>query len=204
MFKWICYWTGLAIGLAVLALLFSLKQNVVSKLEHAQQTVQNVNKTVSTVNGQLPDIVAEIKKGTATLSDLAEDVQLLKSVAGIQNDDSKRGLRGLATYSDEVHKMLSQETQGKESTIWIEEIVGSDLKLVESTEEFLIGLNRELLTVVLPLAKSKQEILYRITHSGPPRRKPFHIKIGDTTPVLLSEFIKSHHAESAALPEFKK
>lgn len=87
--------------------------------------------------------------------------------------------------------------------ILIEEVFGSGLKKTDTAEEFLVGLNKEMVAVILPLAKSKQEILYRACHSGPPRRKPFHIQFPDEEPVTLEEFIQRYHAESAELPPYQ-
>lgn len=203
MFKWICFAAGLIVSLIALILLYQIKVDVAQKLESAKLTIDKSNQTLTTVNQKLPEIVAEIKKGTAALSDLAEDVELIKSVAGIDNDEPSRGIRSLAVYANEIQKRLASGTEGKDAIIMIEEIIGSDLKRVESVEEFLVGLNREMVSIILPLAKSKQEILYRATHSGPPRRKPFYLKFGDDEPVPLQEWIEKNHPESADLPNFK-
>ena len=67
----------------------------------------------------------------------------------------------------------------------------------------ILGLNKEMIALILPVAKSKQEILYRATHSGPPRRKPFYLQFPGAEPVTLGQFIKQHHAESASLPAYE-
>lgn len=203
MFKWICFSTALLFGIAVLALIYDLKQDVTSSLEAAHTAVTDANRAVATVNDKLPDIVTEVKKGTETLSALAEDVELIKSVAGIHSEQAERGMRSLATYADEIQKLLADQTADKGAVILIEEIFGSDLKQFDTAEEFLVGLNKEMVTLILPLAKSKQEILYRVSRSGPPRRKPFYIQFPDEEPVMLEEFIKQHHAESAELPPYE-
>ncbi|MGY8768013.1 MAG: hypothetical protein ACKVH8_06195 [Pirellulales bacterium] len=201
-FRWICFGTAVIFGMVLLVLIWDLKQNVNASLNQAQQTISEANEAIKVVNQKLPEIVDEVKKGTATLSSVAEDVELIKSVAGIQSGQD-RGVRSLAIYADEVQQTLIDQTADMEATILIEEIFGSDLKEVESIDEFLVGLNREMVAVILPLAKSKQEVLYRICRSSPPRRKPFFIQLGDAEPVSLEEFLKKHHPESAALPVYE-
>jgi hypothetical protein len=118
-------------------------------------------------------------------------------------EQSKEGFRGLATYADEVQKLLADETEGKGVQILKEKVIGKKLEVVEPMEEFLVGLSKEMVTLVL-LAKSKQEILYRACHSGPPRRKPFFVQFPGEEPVAMEEFLKARHPESAALPEFEE
>lgn len=108
MFKWICFGTAVLFGIAVLVLVHNLKTEVTASLDSAQKTVAQANQAVATVNEKLPEIVDGVKKSTETLSDLAEDVELIKSVAGIRSEQAKRGLRGLATYADEIQKTLTE------------------------------------------------------------------------------------------------
>ena len=202
MFKWVCLVAALIFGTAILWIVYDLKRDVTTSIAEVQIAVKEANEAVATVNENLPAIVEEVKKGTETLSGLAQDVELIKSVAGVQNTESSRGIRSLATYADEIQTVLADETEGKEAEIWIEEVFGSDLKRRETVEEFRVGLNKEMVAIILPLAKSKQEILYRACRSGPPRRVPFFIKLPDSEPVTLEVFIKQHHEESASLPAF--
>ena len=199
MFKWACLTTAIVFGLIALVLIYDLKRDVTDSLHSAQQAVGKANAALETVNGELPTIVGEVKKGTETLSGLAEDVKLLKSVVGIEKND--RGLRGLASYADQVEQALADATEGKDATIKIEAVIGSSLKDVESVNEFLVGLNKEII-LILALAKSKEELLWRVCHSGLPRRKPFYIQFSDAEPVLLQVYIKEIHEASAALPEY--
>jgi hypothetical protein len=195
MFKWTCYITAVVATTVVILLLVDLKRDVGSSLDEARRAVE-------TVNDNLPEIVAEVKTGTATLSRLSEDVELIKSVAGVTDEQERSGVRGLAIYADEIQKVLARETADHGVDVLVEEIIGSDLKRVESAEEFLVGLNREMITVILPLAKSRQEVLYRASHSGPPRRKPFYLGFPGEEPVRLDLFVKRHHAASADLPAY--
>ncbi len=201
-FNWICYATGVVFGVAVLAFVYELKSDVTASLDSAQMAITEANKAIATVNEKLPDIVAAVNKGTATLSGLAEDVELLKSVARIQSDQTQ-GLRGLVSYADQIQQVLAKEGEGKGAVILVQEIFGSDLKRKETVEEFMVGLGKEMLLIILPLSKSKQEILYRVSHSAPPLRKPFFIQFPDTDPISLGEFIKKYHGETAALPDYE-
>ena len=155
------------------------------------------------MNEKLPDIVSAVNIGTETLSGLAQDVELIKSIAGIRSDQTDQGLLGLLGYADQIQKVLKKEGAGKGAVILIEELLGSDLKRVDTVEEFIVGLGKEMVGIILPLAKSKQEILYRTSHSMPPRRKPFFIQFPNTDPVSLQDFIKKYHSESAALPDYE-
>lgn len=202
MFKWICLGLAVIFGLATLLLIYDLKQDVTASLATAQDAVAKTSDTVTTVNAQLPEIVAEVKKGTETLSDLAEDVALLKRVAGVENASSDRGVRGLVTYADDLQRVLADNIEGKEAVILIEEIFGSKLKQTATAEEFLVGLHKEMVTLILPLAKSKEEVLYRTCTSSPPRRKPFYIQFPGEEPKLLETFVREHHPASADLPAF--
>ena len=203
MFRWACFGIAVLFGMGMLALLYDLKRDVTSSLETARTAVTEANQAVTTVNSRLPEILAEVKAGTEALSQVADDVELIRSVAGIQDDESKHNLRSLATYADEIQRVLTSEAADRNAMILIEEVLGSDLKEVETVEEFLVGLNKEMVSLILPLSKSRQEILYRATYSGPPRRKPYYIRLPDAEPVKLEDFIKQHHPESAALPVYE-
>ena len=202
MFRWVALVAAVVFGIILLLLIWDLKRDVTASLGEAQATISQANAAVTVVNERLPEIVDEVKKGTETLSGVAEDVELIKSVAGIQGGQD-RGVRSLAEYANELQQVLAEQTEGQEATILIEEIFGADLKEVESAEEFLVGLNKEMVGVILPLAKSKQEVLYRACYSSPPRRKPFYIQFGDGEPVTLEAFIKQHHPASAELPTYE-
>jgi hypothetical protein len=203
MFKWICLALAVVFGLAILALVYDLKRDLTLSMEKGQEAVVEANKAVATVNAQLPEIVTEVKKGTETLSELAEDVALMKRVAGIENSASDRGVRGLVTYADELQHVLAEQTAERQGVILIEEIFGSDLKQTATAEEFLVGLHKEMVTLILPLAKSKEEVLYRACTSSPPRRKPFYLQFPGAEPVLLESYLREHHPASAALPEYQ-
>ncbi len=196
MFKWTCFSVASIFGVVLLILVVDLKRDVTASLTEA-------NTTVTTVNEKLPEMLGEVKAGTETLAALAEDVELIKSLAGLDAEQSRQGFRGLATYADEIQKLLAEGTAGKEVQVMKERVIGRKLEVVDSMEEFLVGLSKEMVTLVL-LAKSKQEILHRACHSGPPRRKPFYLRFPNEEPEPLEAFIKRHHPESAALPAFEE
>ena len=195
MFKWTCFASGAIFGIALLVVILQLKSDVTSAVDEA-------NEAVAVVNERLPEIMTEVKTGTKTLAGLAEDVELIKSLAGLSAERSKQGFRGLATYADEVQRVLVEQTEGKGVVVMKEKVIGKKLEEVESMEEFLVGLSKEMVTLVL-IAKSKQEILHKASYAGPPRRKPFHLKFPGEKAILLGSFIKKHHAESAALPNYE-
>lgn len=192
MFKWICLSIAVIFGVVLLILIIDLKHDVTDSLDTAKEAV-------TTVNERLPEIIGEVKSGTETLAALAEDVELIKSVAGLNAEQSDRGVRGLATYADELQKVLAEQTAGKNVEVMKEKVIGKKLEVVESADEFLVGLSKEMVTLVL-FAKSKQEILDRACHTRRPRRTPFYLRFPDQEPVLLEDFIRANHPASAALP----
>ena len=202
MFKWTCLVLAVLFALWLGWMIWDFKRDVSTSLASAQQAVDEANTAVFTVNQQLPGIISEVKKGTATLSGLAEDVDLIKSVVGIEQDSNQPGLRGLATYADEIQAVLATQTKGRVGKIHLKKVIGSDLKEIETAEEFLVGLNREMVAILL-LAKSKQEILWRCCRSGLPLRKEYYIGFPDHEPILLETFIKTHHSASAELPAYQ-
>lgn len=202
-FQWTCLVVACLFGSAMLYLVWQLKQDVTASLDKAQSTLDKAKSSVDVINNKLPRIVDEVKTGTETLSGLAEDVELIKSIAGI-NSQQKGGLRQLAIYAREIQQVLQEQTEGKEAVIMLEEIFGSDLVVNQTMEEFLIGLNREMVSVILPLAKSKKDVLYRVCHSSPLRRKPFFIRIGKEGPISLENFLRKHHPATASIPVDKK
>lgn len=201
MFKWSCFSAAVVFGIVLLFLIVDLKRDVTRSLDKANEAVGQANSAVVVVNERLPEMIGEVKAGTTTLAGLAEDVELIKSLAGLNAEQSKQGFRGLATYADEVQRVLVSETEGKGVIVMKEKLIGSKLEKVESMEEFLVGLSKEMVTLVL-FAKSKQEILHRAAHSGPPFRKPYYLRFPDEKPVLLEEFLRTKHEESKGLPSF--
>ena len=201
-FAWICFAAAVLFCLLLLYLVWDLKRDLARSLDAANSTIAEATEAVAVVNEKLPLIVDEVKRGTETLSSVAKDVELIKSVAGIR-ESQDRGIRELAVYADELQQFLAEATRDQDAMILIEEIFGSDLKDHETAEEFLVGLSKEMVVVILPFAKSKQEVLYRVCHSKPPRRKPFHIRIGEAEAVSLMQFIQENHEASRELPEFK-
>lgn len=200
-FQWACLAAAILFGLTILWMIYDLKREVQRSLTAAGEATELGKEAMNTVNEQLPEMVVEVKKGTKTLAELSEDVKLIKSVTGVENEN-QRGLRGLAVYANEVQKFLAEQTEEKQAVILAEELIGSDLKQHSTMEEFLVALNREMV-VILPLAKSRQEILWRLAHSGPPRRLPFHLKFPDQEPVKLEDYIRQHHPTSGELPVYE-
>ncbi len=199
MFKWTCLIVASLFGIVILYVIVDLRRSVTQSIASAEQAVGQANNALATVNAELPTIVGEVKKGTTALSGLAEDVKLLKSVVGIEKN--QRGLRGLATYADELQQTLAESFRDEKISMQIEAVFGKSLKVVETGEEFLVGLNKEMM-IILALSKSKQEVLWRATHTGPPRRTPYWVQVGDDEPVRLDALLRQQHAESANLPEF--
>ena len=105
-FNWICYATAVVFGVAVLALIYGLKSEVTVSLDSAQMAITEANQAIGIVNEKLPDIVAAVNRGSETLSGLAEDVELIKSVAGIRGDQTDQGFRSLLNYADEIQKAV--------------------------------------------------------------------------------------------------
>lgn len=203
MFKWICLSAAVIFAVVLLVLVGDLKRDVTQSLDTANTAVSEATEAVGTVNEKLPEIVTEVQSGTEMLALLAEDVALIKSLAGIDQEQQERGVRGLATYADDLQKVLVEQTAGQGVVVMKEKVIGKKLEEIESIEEFLVGLSKEMVTLVL-LAKSKQEILDRACHSSPPRRTPFFLKFPDREPIRMIEYLRQNHPESAALPPFER
>lgn len=198
-FKWTCLGTGLVFGTLLLWMIADFKSKLLAAVEKAESTVGQVQSSVENVNAAMPSLLEELRDSSQTLSRVANDVELMKRVAGLAHDQSDRGVRGLAVYADEIQQVLAQKIEGKPAQILVEEVIGSDLKVLESAEEFLVGLNKEMILTILPLSKSRQEVLYRVCRSGI-RRKPFYIQLGEHNPQRLEEFIREQHSASRDLP----
>jgi hypothetical protein len=196
MFKWTCLALAVVFGIALLVMIADLKHDVTA-------SIANANDAVVTVNQRLPEMISEVKTGTETLAGLADDVELIKSLAGISAEQSDRGVRGLANYADEIQKILARKIGGKGVEVMKERVIGKKLEVFETADEFLVGLSKEMVTLVL-FAKSKEEILDRACHSRRPRRTPFFLKFSNEEPILMEEFIRQHHPESAELPAMTK
>jgi hypothetical protein len=202
MFKWVCLLTAIVVSAIGLLLLADLKRDAAAAIEKADQLMEREAKPALTnVNEHLPQFLAEMKKVSATLGELSEDVRLIKSIAGVNPDAASRGVRSLLEYANDLQQFLEAEAANRNAVILIESVVGSDLTHKDTVEEFLVGLSKEM-TLILAAAKSKQEVLYRATYSGI-RRKPFYIKFPDSEPEPLQAWIRSNHPESSDLPEFE-
>ncbi len=201
LFKWTALSIATLFGIVLLWMITDFKQRILVSMEKAEATLDNAKRSVDNVNSKLPAILVEVKQTSQTLARVADDVELMKRVAGIDHESQDRGVRGFALYADELQQILNEQAVAHPAKILKEEVVGSDLKVVETLEEFLVGLSKEMIVAILPVSKSRQEILYRVCHSGV-RRVPFYIQIEDAEPVLLEEFVKEHHAASRELPEF--
>jgi hypothetical protein len=64
--------------------------------EHLPALVEKSKKTTDTLAEHLPDIVTKVHKTTETLADLAEDINQIKKLAGIQNATRDKNLVGFA------------------------------------------------------------------------------------------------------------
>ena len=201
-FKWVCLVTAIEFGFILLWMISDFKSKMIVALDKAEATIGEVQDSVEKVNSQIPQVLSEIKTTSATLSSLADDVELMKRVAGVGDGDETRGVRGLALYADEVQQLLDEKFKGRNGNVLIEEVIGSDLKKEESAEAFLVGLSKEMVLTILPLSNSKEEVLYRVCHSGI-RRKPFYIQFENAEPQLLEEFIKENHPGSRDLPKYE-
>lgn len=201
-FKWVCLVAAIEFGFILLWMISDFKSKMIVSLGKAEATVSEVQDSVEKVNSQMPQVLSEIKETSSTLSGLAEDVELIKRVAGVGDGDQTRGVRGLALYADELQQLLDEKFEGRDGNVLLEEVIGSDLKKKETAEGFLVGLSKEMVLTILPLSNSKEEVLYRICHSGV-RRKPFYIQFKNSEPQLLEDFIREQHPASRGLPKYQ-
>ncbi|MCP3980215.1 MAG: DUF948 domain-containing protein [bacterium] len=188
MFKWVCYVTSVVFGVAIVFLLASLSLR-------ANQALQQSNEALTTVNEELPEIVGETKQIAHTLGMLAEDVNGLKELAGVQPRD-----RSLVAYANAILDLVERETAGSAAFIGVPKTLGSGLKDVEPVAEFLVGARREA-TVLVFRAKSPQEVLHRLSHNW--SGKPLMLREEPAGAVTLEEWIRGRHSASAKLPVFE-
>ena len=201
-FLWVSLLVFTTFGIILLWMIADFKRKMVSAVDDVQSTVAKVQLAAEEVDAKIPGIMQEVQQTSHTLSRVAEDVELMKRVAGVDNESNQRGFRGLAVYADDLQQFLATEVEGKSTSMLCEHVIETKLAVTESAEEFLVGLNREMVLAILPLAKSREEILYRVCHSSV-RRVPFYIQFEWAEPVLLEDFIRENHAASQDLPAFK-
>ncbi len=200
-FKWACLGSAIIFACILMWMIADFKNKMVIALRNAENTVSQVRFSVDKVNHRMPSMLSEIHTTSRTLKGLADDVELIKEVAGVGEEAKDRGIRSLAVYVREVQDLLQQKSEDSNATVLIEEVVGSDLKEVDTLKAFLVGVNKEML-VILTLSNSNEETLYRICHSGI-RRKPYYIQLENEDPIKLEDYIRQHHPESRELPVFK-
>jgi len=202
-FRWVCLGVAILFGIGLLWLIVDFRNKVISAIDQSKQTIAKVQESVDKVDQRLPSILAEVHNTSETLSSVADDVKLMKRIAGVDSNNTNTGVRGLAVYADDLQQFLAQQAENQKATILVDEIIGSDLKEVDSLPEFLVGLNKEMVLAILPLSKSREEMLYRVCRSSV-RRVPCYIQFEDKEPILLEEFIRANHDASNELPAYPK
>lgn len=202
-FRWACLGVAVVFGLALLGLIWDFRIKVISAIDQSKQTIAKVQESVDKVDQRLPGILAEVHNTSETLSSVADDVKLMKRIAGVDSNNTNTGVRGLAVYADDLQQFLAEQAENQAATILVEEIIGSDLKEVATLPEFLVGLNKEMILAILPLSKSREEILYRVCRSSV-RRVPYYVQFEDMEPVPLEELIRTNHEASRELPVYPK
>lgn len=203
LFRWTCLGVAILFGIGLLWLIVDFRNKVISAIDQSKQTIAKVQESVDKVDQRLPSILAEVHNTSETLSSVADDVKLMKRIAGVDSNGTSTGVRGLAVYADDLLQFLARQAENLKATILVEEIIGSDLKEVDSLSEFLVGLNKEMVLAILPLSKSREEMLYRVCRSSV-RRVPYYIQFEDREPILLEEFIRTNHDASRALPAYPR
>lgn len=189
MFKWACLIAGLAFGCVIVTLLFSLSSK-------ADLALTQSNEALATVNDNLPEMVGEVRKITHTLSVLSDDVNALKRLSGIESQAREEGLVG---HADAILELLQQQGSGS-VLVGVKKTFGSGLKDLVPLEEFIVGARREA-SILVFRAKSRQEVLHRLTHSW--SRKPFWLQFDGGEAIELEAWVRENHPESADLPVFE-
>lgn len=156
-----------------------------------------VNKTSVTVNEHLPPVLHNIKTISDVVAKLTEDVKNLRNLAGLGGAAAAATTAGrdgsLVAYADSLLDFL--ETQ-KGAKIGHEKLVGGGLKDLEPIEDWIRGARKEALLVTF-LVKSKKDILERLCKNKFGFK--FHIVPPTGDPMLLMDFAKKHHPDSASL-----
>ncbi len=180
MFKWTC------LGFALVAFL-SLAWLTNDLRTHLQATA-------ATVNDKLPEILEKTRRSSEILAALAEDVKLLRDLAGVSQQARDRSL---VRYADSLLDLL----EAADALVGLEKkVFGSGLKETLPAKEWLVGARKEALWQSFR-CKSKQELLAHLCANL--YGSSWWIKAGDAEPQPLEDWFREHHDESRDLPKVK-
>jgi hypothetical protein len=178
----------------------SVNENLPAILEKSRQTTDTVSKNLPEVVAKakastealaknLPRVVERVDRTTEVLADLAEDVRLLKELAGVNTAVRDKSL---VAYANSVLKKV--ETSG--GVIGLRKAFGAGLKNTRPAAEWVVGARREALFLSL-LVKSKKEMLTRLAKNK--FGSHWYIQVPDQAPVTLLDWLKENHPESKDL-----
>ena len=164
-FRWAC------LGVAVVAIAAMLWM-----LNDMRGEVKRTNQIVAK---HLPEIIENVRTGTATLAELAKDIEAVRDLAGITGGASDRPM---LRYADAILDYL-ETLPGQ---IGLQEVVGSGMKDLMSAKDWARDSRKEGLYLTVR-ADTPAELLERIAHNkfG---RDWYYVPPGGA-PVTLTELI---------------
>ena len=183
MFRWVC----LGVGVVFLAVLTWMVNDV--RL-HVRQSGETVQTTGETINEHLPEIVTKVDTTVDTLAELAADIRQLKELAGVTNSPRDQNL---VAYANSVVSLI--ERSG--GTIGLKKkLGGKGLKNESPAKEWAAGARKEALFLTI-LVRSKKDLVTRLAKNK--FGSSWYIRISDSEPVELLEWLKDNHPETKAL-----
>lgn len=189
-FRWIC----LGVAVAFLAVIGWMVNDIRLQVRRTVQTVQTAGATINQelpsivdkskrttdiVAEHLPEIVDKTRLTTETLAELSQDIRQLKELAGVSATARDQGL---VAYADRLLDAI--ETSG--GTIGLKKTFGQGLKNELPAKEWVVGARKEALVLTV-LAKSKDELLKRLTHSK--FGSDWYLQVADAEPVPLQDWL---------------
>jgi len=149
-----------------------------------------IKSSMQTLDENLPDILANTKKSSATLAVLAEDIKQLRDLAGAAGGDRDRSL---VVYADRLLDLI-EESGGQ---IGLQKkAFGSGLKELLPASEWVVAARKEGLWLSFR-AKSKRELLDRLTKTK--FGSAWYIQIENAEPMSLADWLGQQNVETAEI-----
>ena len=149
-----------------------------------------VRANIDTLNENLPEILANTKRSTATLAVVSDDIRHVRDLAGVANGPRDKSL---VQYADRLLDLV--ESSGAQIGLK-KKLLGSGLKELVPAEEWSVSARKEALWLSLR-AKSKTELLERL--SANKFGSDWIIQLEDEGSLPLAEWLAANDAETAAL-----
>ncbi len=149
-----------------------------------------IKTSMQTLDENLPEILANTKKSTATLAVLSEDIRQLRDLAGVASGNRDRSL---VVYADRLLDLI--EASGGQ--VGLQKIIfGGGLKELLPASEWVVAARKEGLWLSFR-AKSKKELFERLTKTK--FGAAWHIQFDNAEPTSLADWLAQQDAETAEI-----